>query len=514
MKRKNLFKKFILGIFIFLFITPLFVQSVKAFETPNSSYQFQFEEAISSKEMNLQSFVNETLKAVVGSIVHFILVPLNCEQLEDCILNKNEVGLVPGAMTIMGGLYASPPASGVQYFADIGRDLGFIKPTYAQDATTFKGFEMMKVTQPLWKTFRNFAYILFVLILVGMGFAIMFRVKISPQAVITIQSALPKIVIALILITFSYAIVGLMLDLIVFLNRVIAGIFEGLFEAAAVKGIETQPGILYSLPEKFMDSVKTVGAALTPKALEGVMAPFSVAFAYSLMVIGLFNAVIFGSILIVPFTGGVPLIFNILFGLIVGILLLIALIKALWTLIRSLAMIVINLIFAPLRILFGTLPGNDGIASWFKDLLANAAVLPAMLAMFFVAHYLILAGTGGAIKALAEGFKSGQGITYASFWFASFFLFPLIGIFILLLIPKIADIIQSFITKKPFQYGTAIGEAIGPARMLGMVGYRYGAGSLAQKFERESISANTQKPTGWKATTAEVIRTTTGVRKS
>ncbi len=482
MNKRNFFLKTSLGILIFFLILPFFVRQASAFQTPVPSYQFQFEDAVESDQMNLQSFVNETLKAVIGSIVHLVLGNLNCEQVQDCVFNKNEVGLVPGIITIMGGLYASPPASGIQYFADIGRDFGFVKPTYAQDATTFKGFDMMAVTQPLWKTFRNFAYILFVLILVGMGFAIMFRVKISPQAVVTLQSAIPKIVIALILITFSYAIVGLMLDLVVFLNKVIAGIFEGLFLTGAG-----------TLSEKFLSGVKALGAAFTPHNLEGIMAPFSVAFAYSMIVIGLFNATIFGSALI---GGAIPLVFNILFGLIVAVLLLIALIKALWTLIRCLAMIVINLIFAPLRILFGTLPGNDGITSWFKDLLANAAVLPAMLALFFVGHYLILAGTAGAIKALAEGFQSGQGATYSLFWFASFFLFPLIGIFIILLIPKVADIIQSFITKKPFQYGTAIGEAVGPVMMGGKMAISSGTSTAIGVIKNKKQWQDPNSPMG------------------
>jgi len=112
----------------------------------------------------------------------------------------------------MNGLYTNPPASGIQYFADLGNKLKIVKPALAQQDEGI-GFNLMKTTQPIWQVFRNITYILFVFILVGMGFAIMFRVKISPQAVITFQSALPRIVIALILITFSYAIVGLLIDI-------------------------------------------------------------------------------------------------------------------------------------------------------------------------------------------------------------------------------------------------------------------------------------------------------------
>jgi len=68
-----------------------------------------------------------------------------------------------------------------------------------------------------------------------MAFMIMFRVRISPQTVITVQSALPKIIFTLILITFSYAIAGFLIDLM----YVVIGIFSfivtqgGIFDGSA-----------------------------------------------------------------------------------------------------------------------------------------------------------------------------------------------------------------------------------------------------------------------------------------
>ena len=59
----------------------------------------------------------------------------------------------------------------------------------------------------------------------------MFRQRISPQAVMTIQAALPKVIIALIMVTFSYAIAGFMIDISYVLFLVI------------LRGIETMGGI-------------------------------------------------------------------------------------------------------------------------------------------------------------------------------------------------------------------------------------------------------------------------------
>jgi len=443
-------RKILLGALISLLILPFFVRPALAYlGTEYPSYQFQFEEAIKSPEMNLQSFVNETLKAVGGSIIHAIGGRLNCTEIEECLTGSQSQGLIPGSLMLMAGIYASPPASGIQYFADLGGKMGITKPVYAQNQTSSFGFNAMKVTQPIWTVFRNLTYVLFALILVAMGFAIMFRVKISPQAVITIQSALPKIVIALVLITFSYAIVGLMIDVAVFLNGLIGGIFEKLFTDKA--------GTLGFINTLLMRGVQAVTAALTPKALEPLMRPFATAWAYSIVINLLFNAFMFGSIFLTALAPTAVIgIVGFLLGLIIVILLLIAYLRALWTLLKAFAMIVVNLIFAPLRILIGVFPGSNAIGGWFKDVAANIAVLPTMLTLFFIGNYLILAGLEGA----GGAFLGGGGMTYGLFWIASALLFPLIGIMILLLIPKVSDMIQSFITKKPFAFGTAIGETL------------------------------------------------------
>lgn len=440
-------RKIVLGILISLLILPLFLRPALAFETKDS--QFQFEEAIQSEEMNLQSFVNETMKAIMGSITHFITGNFWDSE------NK-EPGLLGAATMLIAGIYTSPPASGIQYFADIGRQLGITKPIYAQEGIP-SGYKTMAITQDIWKAFRNISYILFALILVGMGFAIMFRVKISPQAVITIQSALPKIILALILITFSYAIVGLLLDVAFFINKVIGKVFWDLTVELFKGSGDTLKNSALGFFSAGKENLGGLALGLfTNFFIVCLAAPLILMFYIQLSVVGL------------------------ILGLIVAILLLIALFRALWTLLKAFAMIVVNLVFAPFQILVGVLPGSNAITGWFKNLVANIAVFPTMLTMFFLGNYLMLAGvlkgiekaTGGylgALKAIAEFNFTGEnglleivgtGATYGPIWALTTLIFPFVGIFILLLIPKAADIIQSAITKKPFDYGTAIGETI------------------------------------------------------
>jgi hypothetical protein len=465
MNKKNIFKKIILGSLIFFLILPLFVHQVKAFETPNPTYQLQFEEAISSGEMNLQSFVNETLKAIMGSFFHLFIGTFK----KDCSITNpssclsqgegQSLGLIPATSLVIAGLYSNPPASGISYFADLGRKIGIVRPALAQE--NFNSFTAMKMLEPIWTTFRNVSYLLLILILIAMGFAIMFRMKISPQAVITFQSALPRIVLALILITFSYAIVGLILDASMFLNSVIAGIFK----SALGKNV----GWAFNFSE-------TISAMLSPNQVHSLVAPFADVFVYQqLGAVSMLIAILATSWLIIPLLG----------GLIVAILLAIAYLKALWTLLKAFAMIVVNLVFAPLIILVGVLPGTNGITSWFKNIIANVAVLPTMMAIMFLGNYLIILGTMEMGTLQTTNFRiEGFGI-YAGFWLLSAMLFPLIGIFILLMIPKAADIIQSAITKKPFQYGAAIGEAFGPVTGPVKGAYQTVRGGIEKKQQAE-----------------------------
>ncbi len=458
----NIFKKFALISFVLLLSFFAFSKKTAAFETPSLSYPLQFEEAISGTDaMNLQSFVNETMKAVGASILRFITgFFFNAETVETGfnINDLNNSGLLSASGMILAGAYTSPPASGVQYLADMGEKLKIVKPAFAEEEGL--GFSIMKTTQPIWQTFRNITYILFVLILIVMGFAIMFRVKISPQAVITFQSALPRVIIALILITFSYAIVGLIIDIGIFLSGLITSIFEDIIRNSDL-----------SIAEPILNFINAAVDRLSPGPLGAITRPIGAAIIYSTSIATLF-------IMLLALNPAIGLILT----LIIGLLLLIAFFRAIWTLIKAFAMIVVNLIFAPFRILIGTLPGSNAITDWLKDVVANVAVFPSMLAMFFTGTFLIMGGVSQAIKGVITGvghpvetfqslagaeelgFKEalGTALGFGAFNLFIAFLFPLIGIMIIFMIPKISEIIQSFITKKPFAYGTALGQTFAP----------------------------------------------------
>jgi len=439
-------KKLLIGIFISLFTILGFVKPIVAFETPDLDYQIQFEEAISAPEMNLQSFVNEVLKAVMAASTRLAIgqVPNPREEKVSLNLdNSSPSGLIPSTLFVFSKAYSYQPASGIKYFSNLAKRLTFTEEAFASETGFMGGLSQL---QPIWTTFRNITYILFALVLIFLGFAIMFRMKISPQAVITIQSALPRIILALILITFSYAIVGLLLDVMAFINNLIMKIFNGIISNQGgwesfrefTRLNEYLPGMTdkYLLPG--FDAFDMVSAGLT------------FFFIYLIWVF--------------PIVGFILL-------LILSIVVIIALFRCLFTILKAMTMIIINIIFAPLRILAGAFPGSTAINDWFKELISNMAIIPFMLVIFYISAYLMLVSVPESVGTLGfsglKGFINiAKGITDETELGVAFIL-PFVGLGLLLMAPKTSEIIQSFINKKPFDYGSAVGE-------YGTIGARIG----------------------------------------
>src|SRR4030043_661541 len=337
-------KKIALTLLFFFLFSFILSGPIQAFSTPETTYQFQFESAVNSEEMNLQSFVYETIKAIFGSMIHVIAGPLFSSG------GQTETGMIETTISLITLFYSNPPASGVQYLADLGRKLQIVRPTYAQGEG--EGWGRMVPFLEIWKAFRNITYVFFVLILVFMGFAIMFRVKINPQTVFTIQSALPKVVIVLVLITFSYAIVGLLIDFMFVIISLISTTFA-------------------NMPLKDQTLGKIIG-------FTGGALTYDVVILASLLWHGFIPIVMnFVLFLILPEKLGylfaaftlpgvnspeqVMYFVDYIFLFILAIVLFIALIRVLWTLLKAYVMVAISLIFAPFQIMMGVLPGSDAI---------------------------------------------------------------------------------------------------------------------------------------------------------
>ncbi len=407
-------KKIFLFLLIFLFF--LFVSPVKAMVVDGGGgtagpghYQFEvWEPAVyQTQEMNQQSFANETIRATIASFNDQLLGCVNCPK------EQQEQGAVQNLGNLIAGMYSNPPASSVEYFADLGRNLGIAKPAYAQGI----GFEGLRPILPIWKAFRNIAYLFFVIVFVFIGFAIMFRLKIDPQTVIVIQNALPKVIVALILVTFSYAIAGLLIDLIyVFISLLFAILGTQLTKAGS--------GIT-SLQQLLGENVFTASWRMLGET-RFVTAPGSQ--------IGEIVQSLLGDFPIISniVGGGVGLIVTFIFAIAMAF----AMFKLFFSLLISYISIIVGVIFSPLMLMLEALPGQKGLSSWLKMMLSNIIVFPLTAAIFML----------GAI--LTHGFsQAGETVWVAPFlgkW-GTANISPLIGFGIVLLAPSIIDMVKKAI---------------------------------------------------------------------
>lgn len=309
------------------------------------------------------------LNQIAGTADSLLTLLTGSSQLhpETNLATKNS-GALASSGKMLTAMYSAPPVSGVEYFAQQFRKVNPIQPAYAQ---TGIGFDALQPVQEIWSVFRNLAYVGFVIVFVIMGFMIMFRAHISPQAVATVQDSVPRIVVALILVTFSYAIAGLMIDIMfVFLNVVITSL-QQLGVISDASNIVFKQSIFGAITASWKDVVGSVSGALSDIIQ---------------------NTIDLGDFLKLDwilgnFGGAIA-------GIVVGVALLFIMFRVFFMLLMAYATIIILTMAAPFFFLMQALPGNNSARSWFQQMAANVAVFPV------VAIMLIFAGILGGIEAL------------------------------------------------------------------------------------------------------------------
>lgn len=114
------------------------------------------------------------------------------------------------SLSMIGEVIGSKPVSSSMFIANLGEQIG-IKSASAQVGGSGSG--VLAPIFKLWEVSRNIAYLAMILIFVLVGLMVMFRQKLNPQTVVSIQMALPGLVIGLVMITFSYFLASLISDM-------------------------------------------------------------------------------------------------------------------------------------------------------------------------------------------------------------------------------------------------------------------------------------------------------------
>jgi hypothetical protein len=296
---------------------------------------------------------------------------------------ENSSGLV-GAMGTLIGYTFTPPASSTQYVAYLKNNFGIADKAYANT-----GFEQLNPIIEMWKVMRNFVYLIFVVIFVVIGLGVILRLHIDPRTVMTIQNQIPKIIAGILLVSFSFAIAGFMIDIM----------YVATYLGAALV-TQATPNVD---PGAVITSVDPFGAANS--AFSDVGGITGMVQKATQSVTNLVNSVLVGpsgSNYFVDAFGNIDLIggaIRSLVGIIVGLLgfliIAIAVIYALFRLwiilLFSYVNILLDIIFAPFWFIIGLLPGSQtGVGGWFRDLVANLSVFPATIIMLLLARFFMV----------------------------------------------------------------------------------------------------------------------------
>ena len=259
-------------------------------------------------------------------------------------------GLIGDTLNLIAMTY-TPPASGVYYVTDLVDNMGLAPNTYAQGY----GYYSLTPYMQIWRLFRNIVYMIFAAIIIIISFLILFRQKIGGQAAITAQQALPRIIVALILVSFSYAIAGFIIDMM----------YWAMYAMASLVTIKDYPNKNEFINMGFGKFTWTMTAGSLGTTYTSI----------GDMVKGVFGDGVIGGI--GSFISGV------LGTVVVVIAMVFVLFRLFFLLLKSYATVLLYIMFSPFILMMQAIPGTNSFVSWVKKIVAN-------LSPFFMTFFIVI----------------------------------------------------------------------------------------------------------------------------
>lgn len=395
--------------------------------------------------------------------------------------NTEQVGGALGLLTGTIPMFYTSPASNVEYTHYLANNFGIAKSTYAQGEP--EGFYALSPVLGIWTAVRNLTYIIAVVFFILIGFGIMVRFKVDPRTVMTIQNQIPKIIVALVLITFSYSIAGLMIDVMWLTTYTGLNVLGGSINQPEVAGEATRN--ILNNPLNYTNDLLNAGTeddtVIGP--LKGIR---DVAFGVGSFAQANVDEIVREFLDIgqgecsgwwdkitspvdcgikASFAWVVGIIFHAIIALIIFFAIFIALLRVWIMLLKSYVYIIIYIALAPFWILLGLLPESSfGFTNWVKSLTARLLVFPATALLFMAARIFI--DDSVAIK---SGGAGGQQVDFIP---------PLVGnpniivggdvgigyliaFGIIMLGPEMLTIMMDAFKRTPFKYTPAITKGLG-----------------------------------------------------
>lgn len=337
-------------------------------------------------------------------------------------------GAIGGALNMTSIALTNPPASSREYVADLINNfqspLG-VKPAYAQGI----GFSSLSTVLELWKLFRDLAYLFFVIIFLVVGFLIMFRAKIGSQTAVTVQQMLPKLVVSLILVTFSYAIAGFLLDAMYLMIYLLIGVFA-LLSGKYGAGFSFQQLQNVAFTQNiFTNGLNTIGgvAGSVAGSVNEIVANFLSA---GTVTAGANPDIVSKAL------GGASAIVALL---VVAVAILFAVFRTFFILLKAYVSILFSVILAPIQLLLGALPGQNAFSKWINNLIENIIVFPVVIFMLFMVQFFSAQSKAPTIGGFTAP-QLGSGVAAGAGAFSS-----LIALGVILAMPEAAKIAKGIL---------------------------------------------------------------------
>lgn len=500
----SFFKKIFIVVIVYFVVISLFSYFINKDKVSLSSNR---SDPIEKNRIEIYKVINdkELNKTKEGKLTIALYKMSMCSMIGEACTNNPNDGDKNYDKSVFGFMsnlviipYANPPASGVMWAYEGLQNAGFVPKTMAAEGI---GFAAIKPFSNLWKIFRDLSYMLLVIILIAIGFMIMFRAKINPQTIISVENALPKIVISLILITFSFAIAGFLIDLMYvsivliiallgsngnnyniteFQNNYIGAGSAQLFkDVSAGQPWFTQLGILPILSDSLLGILPPI-VSVGIKSIVGLV--FSV-WIGNLVHISLikpftevFNDIGAGTIVLghiwegitgsagsllaffILFLFGFTAVFTIVLNILLVGTLLFLVFRIFALLFTSYLKLLLLVIVGPFLLIFEAIPGKNVFTWWLKSIFGSLLAFPVTIAVFLIGYIIVNSSVDQGYANLRLPYLNG--IDPSSFKI-------LIGLGLIILIPDLIKVIREALGIKDLPINIGVGTFFGGAAAIG-----------------------------------------------
>lgn len=324
--------------------------------------------------------------------------------------DSNQPGGLIGATTAMIGMMYTQPASSTQYVRHLASNFGFQQNAIAQENTQ-EAFDGLSPLLSLFIRIRDITYLLLVIVFIIVGIGIMLRLNIDPRTVMTIQNQIPKLIIGIILVTFSYSIAGFLFDMTWAVTYFGINVITetpackdqqpGELTAVATGNLLNFPfwyvGDLFSDAGCFgnwsgvtglaFDIAESLGSVVSQANLERIGLGDDLDDNCGGGILGVLRGLRDCAAEGIYFV--IKWIVAIVLFIVLTISIFIQLFKVWYMLLRAYISLLIAIILAPFWIIMGAIPGGGlGFGQWMRHMVSHLMIFPAAALMFTLASYI------------------------------------------------------------------------------------------------------------------------------